>query len=51
MIDLGESKPFIRNVFTLNTCAKIAGAQILSHQREEDLLLAWSSFFREVSRF
>lgn len=40
----GESKPFIRNVFTLNTCANIAGAQVLEHTSEKAMLQAWSDF-------
>lgn len=44
----GEPEPFLRNVFTLNTCAPIVGSQVLSHQREAEMLEAWSSFVREV---
>ncbi|CDZ96215.1 delta dna polymerase [Phaffia rhodozyma] len=44
----GESKPFIRNVFTLNTCAHIVGSQVLEFQKEEALLQAWSDFVQEV---
>jgi DNA polymerase delta subunit 1 len=45
---LGESKPIVRNVFTLNTCSEIVGAEVLSHKTERDLLLAWKNFVREV---
>ena len=34
----GESDPFIRNVFTLNTCAPVIGSQVLSFSNEKDLL-------------
>lgn len=44
----GESKPFIRNVFTLNTCAHIVGSQVLEFQKETDMLQAWSDFVKEV---
>eukprot|EP00040_Diaphanoeca_grandis_P024087 m.132040 g.132040 ORF g.132040 m.132040 type:complete len:1070 (+) comp29583_c0_seq1:139-3348(+) len=44
----GESKPFVRNIFTLGGCANIAGSQVLSFEREQDLLHAWSEFIREV---
>lgn len=44
----GESKPFIRNVFTLNTCAHIVGSQVLEFQKETALLQAWSDFVKEV---
>ncbi|KAK8780201.1 hypothetical protein V5799_018458, partial [Amblyomma americanum] len=44
----GEKDPFIRNVFTLNTCAPIAGCEVLSYQREQELLKKWADFVREV---
>ena len=45
---LGESQPFIRNVFTLNTCSHIVGSQVLSFQDEDKMLLAWRDFVEEV---
>ena len=44
----GQSKPFVRNVFTLNTCANIAGTHVLSFPKEEDLLLKWRDFIENV---
>jgi DNA polymerase delta subunit 1 len=44
----GESQPFIRNVFTLNTCSNIVGSQVLTHNEEDAMLLAWSEFVQEV---
>lgn len=44
----GESKPFIRNVFTLNTCANIVGSDVLEYDREAELLAAWQKFVEEV---
>ncbi|ORZ22880.1 DNA polymerase family B-domain-containing protein [Lobosporangium transversale] len=44
----GESKPFIRNVMVLNTCAHIVGTHTMSFDREEDLLAAWADFVRKV---
>uniref|UniRef100_A0A1I8JJL4 DNA polymerase n=1 Tax=Macrostomum lignano TaxID=282301 RepID=A0A1I8JJL4_9PLAT len=44
----GETDPFIRNVFTLGTCASIVGSQVLSFKTESDLLAAWSAFVRDV---
>ena len=44
----GEQKPFIRNVFTLNTCAHIVGSQVLSFQEEAKMLLAWRDFIEKV---
>lgn len=44
----GESKPFIRNVFTLNTCAHIVGSDVLEFKKEADLLSRWRKFVEEV---
>ncbi|XP_066276800.1 DNA polymerase delta catalytic subunit-like [Branchiostoma lanceolatum] len=44
----GEREPFIRNVFTLNTCAPIVGSKVLSFKKEADMLAEWASFIREV---
>lgn len=34
----GDAEPFIRTVFTLNTCAPIVGADVRSHETEKELL-------------
>lgn len=44
----GESKPFVRNVFTIDTCAPIVGCQVLEHNDGQTLLLNWSKFIQEV---
>ncbi|KAJ3515999.1 hypothetical protein NLJ89_g1399 [Agrocybe chaxingu] len=44
----GEQKPFIRNIFTLNTCSPIVGSQVLSFKDEGNLLQAWRDFVEEV---
>ncbi|KAI9019821.1 DNA polymerase family B-domain-containing protein [Hyaloraphidium curvatum] len=44
----GETKPFVRAVFTLNTCANIVGATIRSFSNERDMLHAWSEFFAKI---
>ncbi|XP_055374133.1 DNA polymerase delta catalytic subunit [Condylostylus longicornis] len=44
----GDAEPFLRNVFTLKVCAPIVGSQVLSYDKETDLLNAWSNFIREV---
>jgi DNA polymerase delta subunit 1 len=49
VISYGEPTPFIRNVFCLKTCGNIAGTQVLSFERESDLLLAWSKFFSQAN--
>ena len=38
VIRQGEKEPFIRNVFTLNTCGRIVGAEVFSFPKEKDLL-------------
>ncbi|PAV20072.1 delta DNA polymerase [Pyrrhoderma noxium] len=44
----GETKPFIRNIFTLNTCSHIVGSQVLSFDSEVKLLEAWRDFIEQV---
>jgi DNA polymerase delta subunit 1 len=44
----GEKEPFLRNVFVLNTCASIVGSQVLSFDKESELLDAWSEFVRQL---
>lgn len=40
----GESTPFIRNVFTVKSCAPIVGSEIYSFEKEAEMLLAWRDF-------
>ncbi|CAD6575074.1 MAG: DNA-directed DNA polymerase delta, partial [Tremellales sp. Tagirdzhanova-0007] len=44
----GEAKPFVRNVFTLNTCAHIVGSQVLEFKDERQLLLEWRKFVEKT---
>ncbi|PVI00869.1 catalytic subunit DNA polymeras-like protein delta [Periconia macrospinosa] len=44
----GEEKPFVRNVFCLDTVNPIAATQILSFRDERDMLLKWRDFLQEV---
>jgi DNA polymerase delta subunit 1 len=44
----GEDKPFIRNVFCMDTCSQIVATQILEFSKEEDMLLKWRDFLEEV---
>ncbi|KAG2070221.1 hypothetical protein BDR04DRAFT_1100449 [Suillus decipiens] len=44
----GEAKPFIRNIFTLNTCSHIVGSQVMSFDDEAEMLQAWRDFVEEV---
>ena len=47
-ISTGDNKPFIRNVFTLNSCSNIVGSQVLSFDDESQLLDAWQKFIVKV---
>lgn len=40
----GSDHPIIRNVFTLNTCLPIVGAQVICSPTEEEMLLKWKDF-------
>ncbi|XP_058756521.1 DNA polymerase delta catalytic subunit-like [Vicia villosa] len=44
----GEDQPLIRNVMTLNSCSPIVGVDVMSFDKEEEVLLAWRDFIREV---
>jgi DNA polymerase delta subunit 1 len=44
----GSDTPIIRNVFTLNSCLPIAGAQVISSETEEEMLLKWREFVNAV---
>ncbi|VFQ91089.1 unnamed protein product [Cuscuta campestris] len=44
----GQDQPFVRNVMTLNSCAPILGADVMSFETERQVLLAWRDFVREV---
>lgn len=38
VIKQGESEPFLKNIFTLDTCAPIIGCQVLSFKKESLML-------------
>ncbi|KAH0536846.1 DNA-directed DNA polymerase delta [Glutinoglossum americanum] len=44
----GESKPFVRNVFCLDTCSLIVNTQIFEYNTEEKMLMAWRDFLEQV---
>ncbi|OJJ88473.1 DNA-directed DNA polymerase delta POL3 [Aspergillus glaucus CBS 516.65] len=44
----GESKPFVRNVFVLDTCSLIVNTQVLEFDKEEKMLMAWRDFVDKV---
>lgn len=41
---VGDSVPFIRNVFTVKSCAPIVGSEIYSSEDEKDMLMQWKDF-------
>ena len=47
VIKQGEKEPFIRNVFTLDTCAPIVGSTVISVPKEGEMLEKWASFVRD----
>ena len=44
----GDTKPIVKNVFTLKECAPISGAQVLSFNTEAEMLTAWHKFVIET---
>ena len=44
----GEPKPFVHNVFCLDTCSLIVNTQILEFAAEDKMLMAWRDFLEQV---
>ncbi|GMF45822.1 unnamed protein product [[Candida] boidinii] len=44
----GEAVPFVRNVFTVKSCAPIVGSEIFSFEDEGEMLRKWKDFIVEV---
>ena len=44
----GEQKPFVRNVFCLDTCSLIVNTQIFEFADEDKMLMAWRDFLEKV---
>ena len=44
----GSDVPLCKVIFTLNTCAPIAGADVRCYETEGDMLLAWAEFMVKV---
>lgn len=40
----GEKTPIVQNVFTLKGCLPIVGAQVISSEKETDMLMKWREF-------
>jgi DNA polymerase delta subunit 1 len=45
---VGDEKPFVRNVFCLDTCSPIVATEIKSYQKETALLQGWRDFVEQV---
>ena len=44
----GQKKPIVQNVFTLKGCLPIVGAQVITSDKEDEMLAKWSAFLRTV---
>nr|AAA35303.1 DNA polymerase delta [Schizosaccharomyces pombe] len=44
----GDSTPFVRNVFCVDTCSQIVGTQVYEFQNQAEMLSSWSKFVRDV---
>ncbi|KAF8243268.1 DNA polymerase delta catalytic subunit [Wilcoxina mikolae CBS 423.85] len=44
----GEDKPFIRNVFCLDTCSLIINTQLFEFGDEKEMLLEWKNFLQQA---
>jgi DNA polymerase delta subunit 1 len=44
----GEAQPCVRNIMTLNTCAPIVGSEVMTFDKEADLLRAWADLMRKT---
>lgn len=44
----GEEKPFVRNIFCLDTCSPIVATDIRSFSSEAEMLMKWRDFLEEV---
>ncbi|KAI9748840.1 MAG: DNA-directed DNA polymerase delta [Candelina submexicana] len=44
----GEPKPFVRNVFVLDTCSLIVNTQIFEFDAEDKMLMAWKDFLDKI---
>ena len=44
----GEEKPFVRNVFCMDTCSLIVNTEVFEFGAEEEMLMKWRNFIEEV---
>jgi len=45
----GQAAPAVKNIMTLNTCAPIIGAEVMSFEREGDMLRRWRVCIADAS--
>ncbi|KAK0457157.1 ribonuclease H-like domain-containing protein [Desarmillaria tabescens] len=48
VVRMGESEPFLRAIFTLNSCDLIEDVYVCSYSSESKLLEAWQDFIHDV---
>lgn len=48
VVKQGITEPFVRCIFTLRSCAPIAGAIVRSFNSEKEMLLRWAEFVKEI---
>lgn len=48
VVKQGVKEPFVRCIFTLRSCAPIAGATVKSFDSEKEMLLAWARFVVQI---
>ena len=48
MFTLGEPSPFIRMIFTLNSCSPIVGNHVFCYEKEIDMLEGFAELIRLV---
>eukprot|EP00127_Corallochytrium_limacisporum_P004473 Clim_evm27s164 gene=Clim_evmTU27s164 len=44
----GTSRPFVRTIFTLGSCANIVGSEVRSFDDEKEMLEAWADFVTQI---
>jgi DNA polymerase delta subunit 1 len=46
--EAGRDDTVVQNIFTLNTCASIVNSEVICHETEAELLMAWRNFLIAV---
>lgn len=45
---VGDSIPFVRNVFTVKSCSSIVGSEVFSYEDEGEMLMKWRDFIVKI---